>query len=229
MTRISQARGRELPGGRYWLLILPLLFIISVTNTAAQDSEAVPQTGEAIASASESMDAPVEEPPAAIGSASATAHASLPMDEIVARIAEQNGVEASQLVVHPFATFTVIEHPESGRNWVIARPAASGGQLQVAASTLSGMDAGGGSVPQFETSGAAPSGGEIAVVEVSAEGVASEPTLLAGHEGAMGAPISIPGGMIDSGPPPDSGPAIIPSGFLQFGTTYHSNVFLTDE
>lgn len=149
----------------------------------------------------------------------------LPVEKAVAKIAEQSGIPISELVVHPFATFSVVEHQASGRNWVLARAAApdpaEGWQL---ASTSSSIQSPGSVIPPAE---------DAVVVEVSPDGIGKAPKLLS----QLDAPDQIaeagyyPGngdGLVPYMPVND-GPAFQTSGFLQFGGTYHSNIFLTDD
>ncbi|MCG3196368.1 MAG: hypothetical protein GHCLOJNM_00841 [bacterium] len=151
----------------------------------------------------------------------------LPVIEAVRKIADQIGVGTPELSVHHFATFSVVEHAGSGRNWVLAKPSTSMADEGWKLASVGG--------PGNPTTGAIGTpGADVAVVEVSPEGVGSEPKLLseldAPDQVAMAEPPS-DGPYIGASmePPVDPGPAVIPSGFVQFGGTYHSNVHLTDE
>ncbi len=206
-------------------VVLSLAILVSFHCSIWASESSGDSTGTAITATLSSglEEPPLEEPPVPLTPAGLGVSASRVVEQISAR----SGLPAAELVPHEFATFTVVEHPSSGRSWVVAKSASAVNMepLQVASlneTTAYPTDAG-----RFEH--IVPGEDEIAVVEVSAEGVASQPTLLAGQQPGMvsqtnSAPL-ITGAEVAG----DPGPAIIPSGFVQFGATYHSNVFYTDE
>ena len=212
--------------GGWWGKIgcfLVFLLVLQGSVLALEPSEAPAGMESPAILTPELEEPPLEEPPVPIASMGL----GVSTNQIVQQISARSGINAAELVPHEFATFTVVEHPPSGRSWVVAKSASAVNMepLQVASlneTMTPPSDAG-----AFEH--ISPNEGEIAVVEVTAEGLASQPTLLADQQqGTAPQTNSVP--MIAGAEVPgDPGPAVIPSGFVQFGATYHSNVFYTDE
>ncbi len=223
MTQISLM---EKLGGwqRGVVFIFPLLLCLQGGLSASEPSGVPADLSIPVSVAPELEEPPQEEPPVPM----VQAGLGITTGQIVQQISSRSGINPTELVPHEFATFTVVEHPSSGRSWVVAKSARTGGMEPLEVASLNEV-----SPPMATDAGAyevvSPSEGEIAVVEVSAEGIASQPTLLAEQQQATAPPADTAPLITGAEIPCDPGPAVIPSGFVQFGATYHSNILLTDE
>lgn len=184
----------------------PLLVAQGPDNGTASDALPLPQSSPVSAPA-----LPAE------GQSGASAGGDLQIDEAVKKISEQIGVDPGTLTVHTFATFAVVEHIASGRNWVLAKaPNSQEGWLLASVGPAD--------IPKPQA--------DVCVVEVAQGEVATSPKLLSQLDRpdteALG---PIVGAQVLSADllQPTDGPWATQSGFVQFGATYHSNVFLTDK
>ncbi len=170
-----------------------------------------------------------EELPEEIPPEPPAAKQNLDLAKVVQLLGEQNKLDPASLSVQEFPTFAVISHVPSNRNWVIARSGKDEGWL-LASTTKE----------EIPTPGS-----DVCVIEVNQGQVTNQPKLLSEldapdqpliAQGAAGGTTATPSTAgapkaIASAPnqEPIVGPPITVSGFLQFGTSYHTNIYRADE
>lgn len=152
----------------------------------------------------------------------------LDLQKVVQALAEQNNLNPAALTLQEFETFAVISHVPSNRNWVVGRSATDQGWLLASSAP--------GEVPS--------PGPDLCVVEVDNGQVVNQPKLLSELD-APDEPLIAQGPTLGADTPrtvevpsvpstipstePIEGPPVTMSGFLQFGTSYHTNVLRADE